>query len=354
MVEARMYITGGLGAIPTHEGFGEDFELPNTGYAETCAAVAGGFFSHNLNLVTGEAKFLDVLERELYNGALSGVSLSGDAYFYTNHLSGGPDNRRKDWCGIGTPHAGTPCCPPMFLKLFGALPGYLYATGEGGIYVNLYASSTAQIETQTLKLTLEQTTNYPWDGVITFTLTPETPSAFALNLRLPGWALNATVVLNGSAVENPPVVSGYLHLERTWSAGDTVTLQLPMPVERIKADPRVAANVGRVALMRGPLVYCLERLDNPAGTRALVMPSSAEVTSAYLPDMLRGITVLRGEGQRARGQAESSTGALFTAIPFYTNSNREPTEMDVWIAADDAYAEAPEARRSETVQSQEH
>lgn len=352
MAEAKMYVTGGLGAIPSFEGFGADYELPNNGYAETCAAVAGSFFSQNLNLATGQAKYVDVLEREFYNGALSGVSLSGDRYFYTNKLAGGPNNRRLEWHGIP---GSTPCCPPMFLKLMGALPGYLYATDANGVYVNLYAGSTAQIHAGALRLTLRQTTNYPWDGDIKLAVSPLKPSRFSVNLRIPGWSHGAWIAVNGHAVPSLPTVNGYAHLERTWKTGDIVTLHLPMPVTRVKADPRVAADVGRVALMRGPVVYCLEEIDNPARPQSLVIPPTASITAEHRPNILGGVTVLHGDAQIARRQGEvtRTETAKFTAIPFYANSNREPTEMEVWIADDAAHAQ-PLSLAGEAVPSASH
>ncbi len=336
MVEGKMYVTGGLGAIPSQEGFGADYELPNVGYAETCAAVAGGFFSQNMNLATGDAKYVDVLERELYNGALSGVSLSGDHYFYTNYLSAGPDHRRWSWL----PEAGTPCCPPMFLKLQGSLPSYIYATDASGAYVNLYISSKATTSAGQTGVELSQTTNYPWDGTVKIAVTPQKSARFVLHLRIPGWSQGSSVELNGKPVKSLSIANNYAQLERTWKKGDTVTLHLPMPVERVKADPRVAADVGRVALMRGPIVYCLEGVDNDDHIKSLLIPATAPITAQHRPDLLGGVTVLQGMAQQVRnedGVAHTAT-VPFTAIPFYTNSNREPTDMDVWIADDMAHA----------------
>ncbi|BCM94173.1 non-reducing end beta-L-arabinofuranosidase [Abditibacteriota bacterium] len=332
MVDGKMYITGGLGAIPSMEGFGADYELPNEGYAETCAAVAGGFFSQNMNLATGDAKYVDILERELYNGALSGVSLSGDRYFYTNYLRSGPNHRRWSWL----PEAGTPCCPPMFLKLQGGLPGYIYATDAAGVYVNLYVGSKARIAIGKSQLELGQTTNYPWDGRVKMMVTPQTPSRFTLHLRIPGWVNGASVELNGKPIKSLVIANNYAQLERTWKKGDTVTLHLPMPVERVKADPRVAADVGRVALMRGPIVYCLEGTDNGGPINSLLLPSDAAIQAEHRSDLLGGVTVLKGTAQRLSIH-DAEVKALptqFTAIPFYANSNREPTDMEVWVADD--------------------
>lgn len=340
MVEGKMYITGGLGAIPSSEGFGADFDLPNRGYAETCAAVAGGLFSRNMNLATGDAKYVDILERELYNGALSGVSLEGNRYFYTNLLESGPDHRRWEW--NGSYYGGTPCCPPMFLKLNGAMPGYVYATENAGIYVNLFVSSTARTSVGKLPVTLQQSTNYPWDGAVKLTVSPQKPARFAVNLRIPNWAHNPTVVINSKSLKSFPINDNYAQINRTWKTGDVVMLNLPMPIERVKADPRVLADKGRVALMRGPIVYCLEGLDNGGPISSLMIPADAPISAQFRPDLLNGVTVLQGTAQRARQGDDSVqfTPTQFTAIPFYANSNREPTDMAVWIADDTAQVQA--------------
>ena len=331
MVAGKMYVTGGLGAIPSSEGFGPDYELPNVGYAETCAAVAGGFFSQNMNLATGDAQYVDVLERELYNGALSGVSLSGDRYFYTNYLSSGPNHRRWSWW----PEAGTPCCPPMFLKLQGALPSYIYATDADGLYVNLYLGSTAQTTIGKTPVSVRQTTNYPWDETVKLEVTPQAPARFALHLRIPNWAKEATAAISGRPVALK-MANHYAVIERTWKQGDAVTLRLPMPVERVKADSRVSADAGRVALMRGPIVYCLEGVDNGGSPQSLLLPTNARITTQWRPNLLGGVTVLQGTAQRVRREGALPQTELinFTAIPFYANANREPTEIEVWIADD--------------------
>lgn len=323
MVEAKMYVTGGLGAIPTFEGFGADYELPNDGYAETCAAVGGAFFSQNLGLVMGSAEYFDILERELFNGALSGVSLAGDSYFYTNYLASTPDRRRWSWNGC-------PCCPPMFLKLMSSLSGSIYATDAGGVYVNQFVGSRAEIAQDGLDLTLTQKTGYPWNGGVRLDVSPRKPSHFAVSLRIPGWSRNASYRLNGRPID-PQIARGYARFERTWHPGDVVEVDMPMPVTRVRADRRVTADVGRVALMRGPVVYCLEGLDNHGRIDALVIPPSTEIRAEHRPDLLGGVTTLHGDAQRVRPSGDVEN-VSFTAVPFYANTNREPTDMAVWIA----------------------
>ncbi|MCB1133271.1 MAG: glycoside hydrolase family 127 protein, partial [Verrucomicrobiae bacterium] len=343
MADARMYLTGGLGAVAAHEGFGADHELPNDGYAETCAAVAGGFFSRNMNLLTGDAEYVDVLERVLYNGALSGVALTGDAYFYENPLTATTGHRRWHWRGdeLGS----TPCCPPMFLKLMGALPGCIYATRGGDVFVNLYLGSRARVG----GMRISQETKYPWGGMVELVVSPETTTDFALHLRVPDWVEKPEVAVNGSTVANPRVADHYLVLDRRWAPGDKVTLRLPMPVRRVKADPRVEANIGRVALMRGPVVYCFEGVDNHDATKSILLKSGDPLATRYDPNLLGGVVAIDGKARIVRNESGRAVEepAAIRAIPFFANANREPTTMDVWIADDmAAVIPAPDGRSS--------
>jgi len=344
MVQRRMYVIGGLGAVAGHEGFGPDYELPNTGYLETCAAIGAGFFHHNLNLALGDARYADELERVLYNAVLPGVSLEGNTYFYENPLQAGPKRARWAWHGC-------PCCPPMFVKIMGALPGYVYAQDAGGITVNLFVGSRARVTVGGVTVALRQVTRYPWEGSVTLSVEPERDTAFALNLRLPAWCDEPQVQVNGRPVAAIERVRGYARLERTWQAGDMVQLTLPMPVQRLKAHPRVLADVGRVALQRGPLVYCLEAEDNSGNVRHLVIPPELPIEVRHRPDLLGGVTVLSGPAlavQRAawpEGLYMASaalpgvTRTEFTAIPYFANANRQPGEMQVWMAETVAGAE---------------
>jgi DUF1680 family protein len=341
MVQRRMYVIGGLGAIAGHEGFGPDYELPNDGYLETCAAIGAGFFHHNMNLLSGEAKYADELERVLYNGVLSGVSLKGDSYFYENPLAAGRQRTRWHW------HT-CPCCPPMFLKIMAALPGYVYARDPQGVYVNLFVGSRAELAMAGGRLKVHQETRYPWDGDVRIAVDPERPAKFAVNVRLPAWCASPQVRLNGQVLEEMVIVRGYARIEREWKPGDTLELSLPMPVERIHAHPKVEAARGRVALQRGPVVYCLEGCDNGGPVRNLVIPPDAELKAEHRADFLGGVTVIRG-GARALHRedwgnalyqpAPREGGRDFLAIPYYANANREPAEMRVWMAETPAMAE---------------
>jgi DUF1680 family protein len=344
MVDRRMYVIGGLGAVAGHEGFGPDYVLPNNGYLETCAAIGAGFFHENMNLALGDARYADELERVLYNAVLPGVSLKGDSYFYENPLEAGPQRARWAW------HA-CPCCPPMFLKIMGALPGYIYAQDAESVYVNLFAGSRANLTLNGIKLALRQKTRYPWDGEVKITVEPERETDFALNLRLPAWCIEPKLRVNGRSVSTIERVCGYAHIQRKWRRGDAVDLSLPMPVQRVKADPRVAADVGRVALQRGPLIYCLEAADNHGAVRNLYIPRDVPISAKRQADLLGGVTVLQGPVfavQRTswpdqlyvpEDEVTETTRTQFTAIPYFANANRQPGEMEVWIAEDARQAE---------------
>lgn len=337
MTTRRMHVTGGVGTGKGQEAFGGDYELPNNAYLETCAAIASGFFSRNMNLLWGDARCVDELERTLYNAVLAGVSLKGDSYFYTNPLEANKDRVRWSWHEC-------PCCPPMFLKITAALPGYIYAQDEAGIYVNLFIGSQATLRVRDRKVALKQTTQYPWQGEVKLKIEPERDLDFALHLRLPGWCAEPLLEVNGQRLPTNERVRGYARVERKWRAGDEVSLVLPMPVQRLKAHPKVGADVGRVALQRGPLVYCLEGVDNGGHVRNLVFPPQAQVRAEHRPDLLGGLTVIRGQAlglQRAAWPASlylaaegvpGVTPREFTAIPYFANANREPCEVLVWLA----------------------
>jgi len=335
MVFRRMYVTGGVGAVASYEGFGPDYELPNTGYLETCAAITAAFFHQQMGLALADARYVDELERALYNGILSGVSLEGKHYFYTNPLEAGPDHARWDWCQC-------PCCPPMFVKAMGALPGLIYSQGEDALYVNLFIGSRAHLHLGSQRVEVRQSTRYPWDGAVTLTVTPEQPTEFTLYVRIPGWCDGARLAVNGEGASLRRE-QGYAALARVWQPGDTVTLSLPMPVRRMKAHPKVAAATGCVALMRGPLVYCLESLDQAAPLPDLTLVPGAEIAAVSRPDLLSGITVLTGPALARHAMAWAHALYLpadqlpkpqpvdFLAIPFYTNTHRGPASLRVWL-----------------------
>jgi DUF1680 family protein len=345
MVEQRMYVIGGLGAVAGHEGFGPDYVLPNDGYLETCAAVGAGFFHHNMGLAFADSRYADELERVLYNGILAGVSLKGDTYFYENPLVAGKNRKRWAW------HA-CPCCPPMFLKIMGALPGYIYAHDGDDLYVNLFIGSQATLTLKGQSVKIRQVTRYPWAGVVRLVVDPEQEREFAIRVRVPGWCSDAKFRIDGRPIPDPPIERGYAVLREKWGHGTEIEMAMPMPPEQIVADSRVEADRDRVALQRGPLVYCLEAIDNGGQLRNLVIPPGAPIDAKPRPDLLGGVTVLTGRAlavshgvesdslYRAASRITPAETVTFTAVPYYANANREPTAMQVWLAATVSAAES--------------
>ncbi|RYG49642.1 glycoside hydrolase family 127 protein [bacterium] len=311
MVFRRMHITGGVGAYADDEKFGPDYTLPNDAYLETCAAVGAGFFHQNMALTFGHARYADELERVLYNGVLCGISLTGEQYTYQNPLVVDEKWERWHWHDC-------PCCPPMFLKIMGAMPGTIYATDADSAYVNLYVGGHGAMTVKGTEIVLRQKTEYPWKGAVRISVEPESKTEFGLMLRIPAWSQNATVKVNGEEVSTSDRVRGYLRIERVWQKGDTVEVEMPMPVQAVHAHPEVKENVGRAAMMRGPLVYCFESTDNPARPEALRLDRKPAFSTEPWTDRLGGIVAVKSEG--------------LVAIPFYANGNRGPVSMAVWLS----------------------
>ena len=335
VVAKRMYLTGGIGARHHGEAFGEDYELPNAkAYAETCAAIANAMWNHRMFLLHGDAKYLDVLERTLYNGFLSGISLQGDTFFYANPLSSDgewPFNVRTG--AVRSPWFRTSCCPTNVVRLLPSLPGYAYAHRDGDLYVNLYVAGTAAVPTAAGDVTLTQETDYPWSGAVKLTVDPPAESAFALRLRVPGWARNEPVPsdlyrhldasgeapslrVNGAPAELE-LDRGFAVVRRDWRPGDVVELDLPMPVRRVVSHEAVEENRDRVAVERGPLVYCAEGGDNGGKAVELTLSDDAALTAEHDAGLLGGVTTIRGGG--------------ITLIPYYAWSHRGAGEMNVWL-----------------------
>jgi DUF1680 family protein len=336
MAGARMYVTGGLGAVAKHEGFGGDYELPNDGYLETCASVAAAFFHRNLGLVQPDGRYADELERVLYNGVLAGVSLQGNSYFYENPLETATGRQRWAWHSC-------PCCPPMFLKLMGTLPRLIYTHDASSLDVNQFIGSRASLDVGTTRVNVRQVTDYPWDETVTLHVEPVEPAEFTLRVRVPGWCGGMRVSVNGEPVGDMAPDHGYLPIRRTWKPGDVVAIDLPMPVTRMTADPRVKADVGRVAIRRGPLIYAFEAIDNGGHLRDLVIGSEATFTPEPRPDLLGGVTVLRGKAA-VLGTEGGSSPIEVLAIPYFANANRPNAgPLMVWMAA------TPEAATRPTV-----
>jgi uncharacterized protein len=350
LVHTRLYLTGGIGAAAGHEGFGAPYELPNmTAYNETCASVGMDFWNQRQFLLHGEGKYVDIMERTLYNGLISGVSLEGDTFFYPNPLESNGQHQRQKWFGVA-------CCPGNITRFMASVPGYVYAKRGDTLFVNLFAGGTADFDFAGGKLQLQQDTRYPWDGAVRIAVSPDRPRPFTIAVRIPGWAREEpvpgdlyrymdkaapapTLNLNGKAVPLT-IKDGYVPLTRTWRAGDVVQLNLPMPVRRIVANEKVAADRERVALQRGPIVYAAEWPDNPNGkVRNVVLPDTSTVTPEFRADLLNGVEVVKasafGLAYDANGKV-TKTQQPFMAIPYATWENRGPGQMEVWFARTDA------------------
>jgi DUF1680 family protein len=333
----RMYVTGGIGPSGTNEGFTADYDLPNdTAYCETCASVGLVLWAHRLLQIERDARFADVMERALYNGALAGIALDGKRFFYENPLESDGTHHRQGWFGCA-------CCPGNISRLLASLGGYVYSEAPGEAWVHLYAQGRATLDLGGRKVALAQQTRYPWDGEVVVTVEPATPGRFTLHLRVPGWARGATVSVNGGPATPASPAKGYARVEREWKAGDRVTLSLPMPVERVRAHPAVRQDAGLVALQRGPLVYCLESADNPGPLHRVVLPSTSSLTARHEPDLLGGVTVLEGPAERStdagwtgrlyRAAPEARERVRIRAVPYYAWDHRAPGEMRVWLRA---------------------
>jgi DUF1680 family protein len=334
----RMYITGGIGPSGSNEGFTQDYDLPNaSAYAETCAAVGLVFWNHRMLQLQGDGRFADVMERALYNGTISGVSLDGKKFFYVNPLESRGNHHRQDWFGCA-------CCPPNIARLIASIGGYIYSQSEKDAYVHLYVQGSGILQIGSKQVVLRQETDYPWDGTIRISVNPDEPTVFGLNLRIPEWSRNAELTVNGETVDLEAITSlGYARIEREWKSGDEVELVLPMPVERIEAHPAVRQNIGYIALQRGPVVYCLEQVDNRIPLHRIVLPRDSELKVHFEKKLLGGIAVIKGEAlvvddsdwDNMLYRAEPSKLKPFeiTAIPYYAWDHREPGEMRVWLRA---------------------
>jgi DUF1680 family protein len=352
IVSRKLYLTGGLGARRDNEGYGEAYELPNrTAYAETCAAIAGAMWNHRMFLLHGDAKYLDVLERILYNGFLSGVSLDGERFFYPNPLAADGTHAfnqgqkgRSEWFDCS-------CCPTNAVRFLPSIAGSVYARRGRDVYVNLFLAGRGELGVDGAKLAVRQETRYPWDGKVTIRLDPGRPVELAVHVRIPGWAQGRpvpsdlyryadgaakpwTLVVNGRPAK-PEVVRGFAVLRRTWKAGDAIELSLPMEVRRVLSHERVAANAGRVALERGPVVYCAEAVDNGGRVFNLVLPDDARLVADHRPELLGGVTVVTGRALALHASEDGRSVVTreqdFLAVPYHAWAHRGEGEMAVWL-----------------------
>jgi DUF1680 family protein len=345
VVYRNMYITGGIGSSGRNEGFSEDYDLPNEqAYCETCASVGMVFWNQRMNLLTGDSKYADVLERSLYNGALDGLSLKGDLFFYGNPLASSGSDSRSEWFG-------TACCPSNIARLVESVGNYIYTKSNNGLWINLFVGSTGSFLINNKKIQVKQETNYPWDGKVQIAVIPEKKTEFDLSIRIPGWAVNKPVpgdtysylnkssetvslTLNGMPVCYK-VVNGYAVIRKLWKKGDVVLLDLPMPVQKIVAINEVKDNRNRVALQRGPLVYCFEHPDNNGKAMNIVIPDNTSFTAEFKPDLLGGVVELSSDAIvvniSGNGLSATTEKKKVSAIPFFSWANRGEGQMQVWM-----------------------
>ncbi|HEX3729275.1 MAG TPA: beta-L-arabinofuranosidase domain-containing protein, partial [Opitutaceae bacterium] len=341
VADTKLYLTGGVGALAKGEAYGADYELPNDAYNETCAACALMFWNERMFLLTGESKYVDVLERTAYNGFISGVSLSGDRFFYPNPLVYDGHSKNNSGFAGRAPWFGCACCPPNLMRTLASLTGYFYAVRGDSLYVNLYAQSQGAVRLANTDVEVVQATDYPWQGRVRLTLSVDHPATFTLRLRIPGWAQGRPVPSDLYAFDGPTpdwalrvggqpadrrLADGYAVITREWRSGDVVELDLPMPVRTVRGNAQVAADRGLVAFERGPVVYCAEDLKGDLPLGQVTIPAEARVAAAYRPDLLGGVVALQVSGARA-----GAAPADFTAIPYFAWDNRGLAPMAVWL-----------------------
>lgn len=348
----KLYLTGGIGAAGAIEGFGLDYVLPNAeAYCETCASIGFILWNHRMFLLHGDGRYIDLLERTLYNGFLSGIGWSGDLFFYPNPLASFGQHRRSPWFNCA-------CCPSNVTRFVPQIPGFIYALDENSLYVNLFVAGTANLSWRGQKIRLEQQTRYPWEGEVRISIRPERPAEFSLLIRVPGWALgqpvpldlyhypdgaqaSVSIRLNGEEVP-VEIRQGYASIRRMWKDGDVVEVKFPMSVRRVLAHPSVRADEGRVALERGPLVYCAEWVDNNGRVSHLILPDEAQLETEQQDSLLGGLTLVRGEvvalyEGRTPGSLENRKQVI-VAIPYYAWAHRGQGEMAVWLAREPSQA----------------
>jgi len=346
IVYGKMYITGGIGATGGNEGFADPYVLPNmSAYCETCASIGDIFFNHRLFLLHGQSKYIDVLEKTLYNSMLSGVSLSADRFFYPNPLESNGQHERSAWFGCA-------CCPSNIARFVPAVPGYIYATSGKTIYVNLYISDEAEISLEKGKIKIIQKADFPWNGLVDISVEPEKPSRFDIKLRIPGWAVNEALPGNvyrfadksndsvRLLVNGVPHVllikDGYALISRKWKQGDKIEIDFPMPVRKVLADDRIRDDRRKIAIQRGPLIYCAEWPDNNNGNILnMMVKNDAPFIAEFVPSMLSGAEVIKTMGYQTKrslnGKSVKMNEEPMMLIPYALWNNRGPGQMMVWL-----------------------
>lgn len=347
VVSTKLYITGGIGATGGNEGFSHPYALPNlSAYCETCAAIANVFWNYRMFLLHGDAKYLDIVERIIYNGFLSGVSMEGDRFFYPNPLESFRGANRAAWFDCA-------CCPTNIVRFVPSIAGYVYAQDGNDVYVNLFVGGESTVKTEQRTVSMTQTTNYPWDGWVRLTVEPSKSEEFAVKIRIPGWAQNrpvpsdlyryldeskekVVIKVNGQVVSFAPE-KGYASLRRTWKKGDVVDISFPMPVRRVVANEKLLDDKGRVAIERGPIVFCTEWPDNKDGNVLnLVLRDNTPLRTEFRKDLLNGVQIVRASAVAVRRTLEkaivSDPEQEYVAIPYYAWAHRGPGQMNVWPA----------------------
>jgi uncharacterized protein len=332
----RMYVTGGIGPAAKNEGFTDDYDLPNeNAYQETCASAGMVLWNHRMFKLTGDGSYVDVMEQSLYNAVLAGVSLQGDSFCYATPLACDPKFERQPWFEV-------PCCPTTAARFFPSIGRYVYGRSGDAVWVNLYIGGQARIALDNgPEVTLRQTTRYPWDGHVKVAVAVARPTEFTLNVRVPGWAPETELAVNGKTI-NPPVSNGYAHIRREWAAGNVVELEIPLQIEKLEANPNVLQSRGMIALRRGPLIYCLEQPDNTADLNRISLPVDSKLDSQFDSSLLGGVVVITGEGRLQPAstwpnqlyrpvQPVASQAQPIKAIPYCVWGNRGRHNMRVWV-----------------------
>jgi DUF1680 family protein len=361
VVDKKIYVQGGIGARGDGERFGKNYELPNeSAYNETCAAIANVYWNYRMFLLHGDSKYIDVLEKTLYNGLISGIGLDGKSFFYTNamqvkvnadnkrEVNGFSDDRveatRSGWFECS-------CCPTNLCRFIPAVPGYIYAQKGNDLFVNLFISSTVDIAVGKTNVQLTQKNNYPWDGGLQFIINPQKNIAFNIKIRIPGWAREeaipsslyrfenadkqpVTVLVNGENITYT-TENGYAVINKVWMKGDVITVNLPMEVNRVITNDTVKENMGKVALQRGPVIYCGEWADNASGIENIVIPANTHFSTEFKPELLNGVAVVKADVAKVEVNSKdnivSTTTKPFVAIPYYAWANRGKGDMQIWF-----------------------
>ena len=353
LVSKKMYIQGGAGAIGNGERYGKNYELPNaTAYNETCAAIANVYWNQRMFQLHGESKYIDILEKILYNGLLSGLGLDGKSFFYTNAMQVTNNFKHNDLEPARSGWFDCSCCPTNLTRLLPSIPGYMYATNNQQLFINLFINSKSSVVINHSKVNIEQQNNYPWEGNLTFKVNPnQTSLPFTINIRIPGWAKgvaipsdlyhfnnhtsNKIIISINGKVTAYNVVNGYAVLNRRWKPGDVITMQLPMDVQTIQSNPNLIDNIGKIALQKGPLLYCAESADNSGSISRFVLQKNCTFSSRFDSNLLNGINLIKATTYQQTDtlNPNKTIQVPFTAIPYYAWANRGKGEMMLWFSA---------------------